>query len=414
MTNNINCKGAKVFLFLGVFILVLSTMTTSVTAQESSFDIPDGDLSALIDAFDAAQDATDTIINLASNGRYVLRHIDNRRDGKNGLPSIRGRVTINGNGATLARDTADDAPMIRLLHVAASGDLTLNNITLLNGTGMGRTPGDEGGSLFNRGTATLNDVTIADSYSELFGGSIRNLGVMTINDSVIIGSRSGLGGAIHNDGAMVIRNSTISGGLGELGGAAIHNRGQMMIENSTLSGNAAIGDGGAISNNADGTLIITNSTLSGNTATGRGGALSNMGDVTLQSVTINDNSADADGVVVSTAGRVTFVNTLIANSSGTNCIIGVNVEVNVSGNNLATDSSCPAFSETSFDALKLDLLAYNGSETATHALLPGSVAIDAAACIAPDDDESLTDQRGVERPQGTACDVGAYERVGAG
>ena len=51
-------------------------------------------------------------------------------------------------------------------------------------------------------------------------------------------------------------------------------------------------------------------------------------------------------------------------------------------------------------------LAGNGGPTATHALLDGSPAIDAAdAALCPP-----TDQRGVVRPQGAACDVGAFER----
>jgi hypothetical protein len=43
--------------------------------------------------------------------------------------------------------------------------------------------------------------------------------------------------------------------------------------------------------------------------------------------------------------------------------------------------------------------------TKTHALLPGSPAIDAAVACPP----PTTDQRGVSRPQGAACDIGAYE-----
>jgi hypothetical protein len=53
----------------------------------------------------------------------------------------------------------------------------------------------------------------------------------------------------------------------------------------------------------------------------------------------------------------------------------------------------------------LDPLADNGGPTLTHALLAGSPAIDAAdAAVCP-----ATDQRGVARPQGSACDVGSFE-----
>jgi hypothetical protein len=54
----------------------------------------------------------------------------------------------------------------------------------------------------------------------------------------------------------------------------------------------------------------------------------------------------------------------------------------------------------------------NGGPTKTHALLPGSPAIDAgndAVCAA--DPVNGLDQRGVARPQGASCDIGAYEAI---
>ena len=60
--------------------------------------------------------------------------------------------------------------------------------------------------------------------------------------------------------------------------------------------------------------------------------------------------------------------------------------------------------------LNLGPLANNGGPTQTHALLSGSVAIDAVSdCTDTDNNPLTTDQRGVLRPQGSACDVGAYE-----
>jgi hypothetical protein len=56
----------------------------------------------------------------------------------------------------------------------------------------------------------------------------------------------------------------------------------------------------------------------------------------------------------------------------------------------------------------LAALADNGGPTQTHALLPGSPAIDAASDDCP---PPATDQRGVSRPQGAKCDIGAFELV---
>ena len=77
------------------------------------------------------------------------------------------------------------------------------------------------------------------------------------------------------------------------------------------------------------------------------------------------------------------------------------------GHNLDSDNTCNLSSVGDLpntDPL-LGPLQDNGGPTETHALLPESPAIDAgdnAACPS-------TDQRGIIRPQGSACDIGAFE-----
>ena len=78
------------------------------------------------------------------------------------------------------------------------------------------------------------------------------------------------------------------------------------------------------------------------------------------------------------------------------------------GGNIGTDGSCNliAAGDQPATAPLLGALDDNGGPTQTHALLGGSPAIDAAGAAAC----PATDQRGVSRPQGAACDAGAYER----
>jgi hypothetical protein len=93
-------------------------------------------------------------------------------------------------------------------------------------------------------------------------------------------------------------------------------------------------------------------------------------------------------------GHVSASHSLIADGTGS----GIPNE----GGNLV--GNVPPYA-ASIDPL-LGLLSKNGGTTATHALLAGSPAIDAGTsegCPA-------TDQRGVTRPQGEACDMGSYER----
>jgi hypothetical protein len=69
------------------------------------------------------------------------------------------------------------------------------------------------------------------------------------------------------------------------------------------------------------------------------------------------------------------------------------------------DASCPG---ANVDP-KLGALADNGGPTQTRELLPGSPAIDAV--VASGAGCPATDQRGVSRPNGAACDIGAYEHA---
>jgi hypothetical protein len=115
---------------------------------------------------------------------------------------------------------------------------------------------------------------------------------------------------------------------------------------------------------------------------------------------------------------VSISNTLIAGNSEGNCYGGIGS----GGFNLDDDGTCCNLTDPtdlpSTDPM-LGPLQDNGGPTFTHALLPGSPAIDAiplADCTYDDDGDPLTpevpmteDQRGVARPQGEGCDIGAYE-----
>ncbi|HEY4024809.1 MAG TPA: choice-of-anchor Q domain-containing protein [Candidatus Dormibacteraeota bacterium] len=126
----------------------------------------------------------------------------------------------------------------------------------------------------------------------------------------------------------------------------------------------------------------------------------------LDFVTLAGNSAELFGGIASLAGRFDVANTIVAGSSGGDC--GNPGNVTSAGFNLESANDC-GFRQTgdqvSTDPM-LDALKVNApGVTATMALLPGSPAIDAAS---PRCDQGA-DQRGVTRPQGPRCDIGAFE-----
>src|SRR5581483_10807922 len=159
----------------------------------------------------------------------------------------------------------------------------------------------------------------------------------------------------------------------------------------------------------------TNVTISANIAGGFGGGIANLagGVAVLNTVTMNGNSSSdtvqgstGSGIYNDPSDSVTINGVIIAsNTSGSNCA-GL---ITSQGDNISSDASCNLTGpgdRNSTDPL-LGPLQDNGGFMPTHALLPGSPAIDGVthnACPPP-----ATDQRGFLRPAGARCDVGAFE-----
>ena len=114
----------------------------------------------LVGAINAANRAggANTII-LARGKTFTLTAVNNTTHGPTGLPVIaaNNNLTILGNGATLARSTAAGTPPFRLFYVAAGANLTLQDLTLVNGLVIGDTGKDAyGGAVVNAARASLS------------------------------------------------------------------------------------------------------------------------------------------------------------------------------------------------------------------------------------------------------------------
>jgi hypothetical protein len=114
-------------------------------ARAAGIVVSCGDSAGLISAIQNANSTTEPdMISLAAGCMYTLTALDNHLDGKNGLPNITTTITIDGNGATIAR--ASSAPHFRIFHIGSGGSLTLNNLTVSNGlvAHVDEPPGDDG------------------------------------------------------------------------------------------------------------------------------------------------------------------------------------------------------------------------------------------------------------------------------
>jgi hypothetical protein len=273
----------------------------------------------------------------------------------------------------------------------------------------------------------MSGVTIQNGAAAQEGGGIFATAQSTLNlsNSIVTNNRAtaglGQGGGIFVAGTLNLTNSTISGNVATCcgGGLKVSLGATATVTGSTFSGNQATGGGargaGILT---QGTLTLTNSTISGNSspAGGSGGGLLALGGTTtLLNVTIASNTGNAGtGANLDIFGAGVMVsakNTIIANpTSGLNCRIAGGGVLTSNGSNLDSSNACgfnPALGDLINTDPQLGALASNGSPTQTRALLAGSPAINAVTagnCPPPS-----VDQRGVTRPQGSACDIGAFE-----
>ncbi|MEE9616247.1 MAG: choice-of-anchor Q domain-containing protein, partial [Anaerolineae bacterium] len=297
------------------------------------------------------------------------------------------------------------------IYNAITGTLTLTNSTISNNTILNAAHDGYGGGIYSAGTLTLSNSTVSNNntYGDYcHGGGIHNEGTLTLNNSTVSGNNAGTdiyygdGGGIHNVGGSVgLNNSTISSnssnGGGSGGGLWNSDGASMELTNSTLSFNVSYNDGGGIYNTTNSTLTLNNSTIgSFNYAFGgNGGGVWNDGD-----------------------GTVNLKNSIIArngsNSAGPDCY-NTAVLTSLDYNLVGDDSDC-SFTPQTNDQVNvnplLGELQDNGGPTETRALRLGSPAFDAIPtgnCTDHQGTPITTDQRGVPRPQGAACDIGAYE-----
>ena len=259
----------------------------------------------------------------------------------------------------------------------------------------------------------ISGLTIRDGR-EAGAGGIKNPNADVLLENVVVTNNAGLGlwngGAIMNQGTMTIRNSTISGNSAEDTGGGILNLSTLTVEGSTVSGNTAL-SGGGIYTSFPATLTIINSTISGNSAENfaAGVFVGTESPATITSSTIANNTGTAnDGIV--NYGALTLLNTVVAgNGDPADGDDVVNYGTGTASYSLIRSEGGYGLTDVIGNLLGVDPLlgplADNGGPTLTHALLAGSPALDAG----PIDGCPGTDQRGVARPQGYYCDMGAYE-----
>lgn len=335
--------------------------------------------------------------------------------------------TLNVNNSTFSNNSA----------VNAAGGAILNSGSayIYNSTFKGNNA-ENGGAIynFNEAALTVSSSTFKKNTEADYGAGIFNDGgSLTVSGSAFAGNETdfeGYGGGIANrNGTANITTSTFSKNYAKRGGGIYNKSTTINVTASAISNNEGWGAGGGLYN-TEGTMVVTNSTVAFNETRGEfgGGFYSEYGALYVVYSTIGFNGCICDGNgaggIEATSGTVTLSNTIMAADNETGFYANCNFWFNITivGTTYANDNTCfhtgPGTQpiQVTDDQLNLGDLQNNGGLTQTIKPGAGSVVFDtgnAAECVAPIGAPSYgagsIDQRGVKRPQGIHCDVGAYE-----
>lgn len=220
------------------------------------------------------------------------------------------------------------------------------------------------------------------------------------------------GGGMYNQASspilinVVFHDNSANGG----GGMMNISHSNPTLTNVTFSGNSAMAGGGIF--NLESSPLLTNVTFSGNRATAAGAGMRNVdnSNPTLTNVTFSNNRADFNGSAMSNrndSNPQIYSTIFWGNTDSTETQI-----FNENSTPILSDSvvqgGCPVGSTCTNIITGDPMLGALGSHSGfaqTIPLLANSSAVDIGTNV----DCPATDQRGVTRPQGSACDIGAFE-----
>jgi hypothetical protein len=295
---------------------------------------------------------------------------------------------------------------------------------------------------------------VFDIQAPALGGEAPTIGIFGLKIAGGTSNESNFGGDIRSTGSVVLVEDWITGGTAPAGGGISNDGGTLVLDRSLVSGNHAslgVGDGGGIMNYGSGTgcpsacapgtraiLALEDSTVTGNDARLGAGIISRTEEgvadengVSIIDSTIAYNTTKEEtggpaggpgaGLLVSegtadVVGSILVFNNEIneiGNFTATNCATSGSATIASLGYNLEGGTDC-GFKSTgdlkeTFPEFSSSEPQTNSGSTDTLALEPTSPAVDAIPVGNPFC--SGADQRGVARPQGTGCDIGAVELV---
>jgi hypothetical protein len=299
-------------------------------------------------------------------------------------------LAVSGDVIEFAPELSGSVITLTSGHLLIDDDITINGLSpiVISGGGMSRIF-----EVASNAVVTLNELTLedgsanGDGFPANSGGAILNLGELQLMDCTIRNCSASSGGAIRNESELQIAGSTIHDNSSTGDSGAIFTKNLLNASNSTFSNNSSTGLGGMMINEF-GVVTLTHCTVFGNQSGGVNRAIFNEGTLTLKNTVIGwEGGAGDPGFDVFTVGGATTA------LEGVNLLSTINSSGLTAGENLIV--ALPLLGE----------LADNGGPTLTRLPLTGSPLIDAGGSIDP----GGLDQRGFPRFFAGALDIGAVE-----
>jgi hypothetical protein len=406
-------------LFVAAVVALLSASVMAATIDVTRFDDPPGtcgvDGCSLRQAVLLANGTPGPDVIALHAGKYLLKLRGDDATAEAGDLDITDAVTIQGDpegGTVINAKGAKD----RAFEVLANGDLTIRHVTVKGGSAA-----VDGGGILSVGTLTVENSDFTGNKAGNSGGGIASeAGTCTLTDVVLTKNK-----AVTNDGgaveffpegtATLLRVTLSKNSAGDTGGAMDSDNGvTVALTDCTVSGNKSKNEGGGLDPSV-GTMTVTNTTISGNRSAKGGGIQleTTEGILILDHVTIANNKAKEGAGLWTEAGTTaTLTATLLATNKPFDCFGPI---VSNGSNLIGKIDGCDITGDTTGNITGgpkpikpvkalLAPLKDNGGPTKTHALKPGSPAINADLGTCP---PPSADQRGL--PRVAPCDIGAFE-----
>jgi hypothetical protein len=254
---------------LGSFDRLEDRAVPAVFTVTNLNDSGPGSLRAAIASANAAPDADTVAFAPGLAGQTVgLTSVGDADDGGSALAVV-APVTVAGNGQVITRLGPAN---FRLFNVAAGASLTLQNLTLSNGSVVGGTP------------------TVAEPSAAL-GGAVLNRGTLALANCTLSGNRAAAG-----DPTVDLAS-----------GGAVYSSGTVIASATSFSQNSdGPGSGGALTNDG-GTVVLRNTVFAQNqVASGYGGAVFNHGGLQAVGTVFSQNVVNKDQTGAASFGGAIF------------------------------------------------------------------------------------------------------------